>query len=100
MTNDPLSQSLADLIEHGQDVELPPPTEAEPMVSTSIRLPVSLLQWAKDEALARGLPSWSALVRELLEQEQRSPADDDAVISLGDLRQAIEHLAARRSPAA
>ena len=59
---DPLARSLADIIEHRQALDLPIPGEPEPMVSTSIRLPLDLLDWARTEAARQGLPSWSALV--------------------------------------
>lgn len=97
-TTDPLAGSLAGAIEHGRAGDLPMPAEAEPMVSTSIRLPLSLLDWAKDEAARQGLPSWSALVRMLLEAEQH-PATEDAVVSVGQLQRLIARLA-QRPPAA
>ena len=67
------------------------------MISTSIRLPVDLLDWAKTEATHRNLPSWSALVRQLLESEQTSAGD--AVVSVAQLQQVLNQLA-HRNPAA
>jgi hypothetical protein len=93
-TPDLLAGSLTDTIDHGRAVDLPVPAEAEPMVSTSIRLPLALLGWAKDEASRQGLPSWSALVRLLLEAEQH-PASEDAVVSVGQLQRLIARLAQR-----
>lgn len=69
-SGDSLPVSLAGLIKDGKGADLPAPADAEPMVSTSIRLPLALLEWARTEAIRRGLPSWSALVRQLLEDEQ------------------------------
>lgn len=95
---DPLAGSLSGVIEHGHAGDLPVPADAEPMVSTSVRLPLSLLDWAKDEAARQGLPSWSALVRQLLEAEQR-PVTEDAVVSVSQLQRVIARLA-QRPPAA
>ena len=99
MTNstDPLAGSLVDAIVNGQPADLPIPADPEPMISTSIRLPVDLLGWAKAEAARRDLPSWSALVRQLLESEQAS-IDSDAVVSVAQLQQVLHKLA--RNPAA
>ena len=95
---DPLARSLADIIEHRQALDLPIPGEPEPMVSTSIRLPLDLLDWARTEAARKGLPSWSALVRQLLEAE-RAPAEDETLVSVGQLRRLLAQLA-HRPPAA
>jgi hypothetical protein len=89
-----LAESLAGVIDHGQAGDLPVPADAEPMVSTSIRLPLSVLDWAKEEAARQGLPSWSALVRQLLEAEQH-PAAEDAVVSVSQLQRLIARLAQR-----
>jgi len=100
MTNstDPLAGSLVDTIANGQPADLPIPADPEPMISTSIRLPLDLLDWAKNEATRRNLPSWSALVRQLLESEQTS-ANSDAVVSVAQLHQVLNQLA-HRNPAA
>jgi hypothetical protein len=95
---DPLAGSLADVIEHGEPADLPIPAEAEPMISTSIRLPVELLEWAKNEAHRRGLSSWSTLVRQLIDTE-RTAVDEDAVVSVAELNQFLSQRAHRSSAA-
>lgn len=94
---DPLAGSLVEAIEHGHPGDLPIPADPEPMISTSIRLPLDLHNWAKNEAARRHLPSWSALVRQLLESEHAS-AGSDAVVSVAQLQQVLAQLA--RTPAA
>lgn len=44
-------------------------TEADPMVTTSLRLPKSLLDWIRDQAASRHVRP-SALIRQWLEQQR------------------------------
>lgn len=47
------------------------PDTLEPMVSREIRLPLDLYEWLKEETSARGLSSWSELLRVLIENAKR-----------------------------
>jgi Arc/MetJ-type ribon-helix-helix transcriptional regulator len=89
---DPLDHSLADAPEN--ELVIPAPDElvpeAEPMLKTSIRLPLDLKEWADEEAKRRGLSNWSELVRHLLEIA-RHGGDQDVVI-VKQLMEAIERL--------
>jgi Arc/MetJ-type ribon-helix-helix transcriptional regulator len=70
----PLDEGRAEVVTDGRYA----PDSLVPMVSRSVRLPVDLYEWLKQETIARGLPSWSELVRVLIE-EARRPADEPVV---------------------
>lgn len=60
-------------------------TESDPMVTTSVRLPKSLLDWVREQAASRHMRP-SVLIRQWLEQ-QRDAADD-----LASLEETLEIL--------
>lgn len=62
-------------------------TELDPMVTTSVRLPKSLLDWIRDHAARQHVRS-SALIRQWLEQQR----DADASGSTNDLEARVERL--------
>ncbi len=61
------------------------PTESEPMVSKSIRLPLDLFDWLRDESKARGL-TWSEFLRKLAEDAQHP---DQPVVPVDELEALI-----------
>lgn len=54
------------------------PDSLEPMVSRSVRLPVEQYEWLKEETSARGLSTWSELLRVLIDDARR-PATEPVV---------------------
>lgn len=78
-TTDPLARSLADAPDDELHILAPSDKVAEPpMLKTSIRLPLELVEWAKGEATTRG-GSFSDLLRTLLERERSALTDDTPV---------------------
>lgn len=69
------------------------PDSLEPMVSRSVRLPVDLYEWLRQETSARGLSSWSDLLRILIE-EARHPVVE-AVVPVRELEALIARHAGR-----
>lgn len=67
----------------------------EVMVSTSIRLPRSLMQQVRERAAAAGVPATTLMRQWVTDQLAASP--DDAVVSVADLERLI---AERSHPAA
>lgn len=62
-------------------------TEPDPMVTTSVRLPKSLLDWIRDHASRQHVRS-SVLIRQWLEQQR----DADASGQTSDLATRVERL--------
>ena len=87
---DPMTESLAELLEHGPDAAMPVPDTSEPMVVKSLRLPLRLTEALEQEAAARGV-GVTVLMRELLETALRDPGQqryvplDEAITLLSRL---------------
>lgn len=62
-------------------------TDADPMVTTSVRLPKSLLDWVRQRAAAQHVRP-SVLIRQWIEQRR----DEDGTESAGDLLARVERL--------
>jgi hypothetical protein len=62
-------------------------TDADPMVTTSMRLPKSLLDWVRQRAAAQHVRP-SVLIRQWIEQRR----DEDGTESTGDLLARVERL--------
>jgi hypothetical protein len=62
-------------------------TDADPMVTTSVRLPTSLLDWVRQRAAAQHVRP-SVLIRQWIEQRR----DKDGTESTGDLLARVERL--------
>ncbi|MFI1916794.1 hypothetical protein [Nocardia sp. NPDC020380] len=86
-----IEQNLTDLIENGDDRQLPVPDTSEPMVSRSLRLPLSLDERLRAMATERDIPH-TTLMREILEAYV-ADADTSAVVRLSDVQRAIARLA-------
>lgn len=66
-------------------------TEADPMVTTSLRLPKSLLDWVRGQAAAQHVRP-TALIRQWVEQHRDSgdePGVEDVAARLERLEQAV-----------
>jgi hypothetical protein len=96
-------EELGELREHYDNTSLPESVDrstpddrtVEVMVSTSIRLPRSLMQQVRRQAEAAGMPA-TTLIRQWV-IERLSASKDDAVVSVADLERFI---AERAHPAA
>lgn len=64
-------------IEHGGVCEDDPDPDPDPMVTTSVRLPTSLLDWVRARAAAEHVRP-SALIRQWLEQRREAEPGTDA----------------------
>jgi len=62
-------------------------TEADPMITTSVRLPKSLLDWVRHRAAAQHVRP-SALIRQWIEQRRDASETEDA----GNLAARVERL--------
>jgi Ribbon-helix-helix protein, copG family len=97
--SDPLDGvDLAAVIE-SQPVEDLPPAGGEPMVKTSIKLPVALYQAIDAEARRTGVGR-STLIRQFVEAGLADRAGDQVMIPLTELKQVLAALAQRKHPAA
>lgn len=65
--------------------------DPDPMVTTSLRLPKSLLDWVREQAVEQRVKP-TALIRRWIE-DRRAGADDDVVGRLTRLEQAVFHRA-------
>jgi predicted transcriptional regulator len=101
MTSDPLDGvDLGALLEHGQPApELPRPSDPEPMIKTSIKLPQDLYRAVDQEAQRTGIGR-STLIRELVEAGLASRRGQQMLVSLADVQSAVAALALRNNPAA
>jgi Ribbon-helix-helix protein, copG family len=95
---DPMTQSLADLIEHGPDAAMPVPDTSEPMVVKSLRLPLRLAEALEQEAAARGV-GVTVLMRDLLQTALRDPAQQ-RYVPLEEAIALLSRLARNVPPAA
>ena len=79
-----------DVAEHFREAELDTRTPSEVLVSTSIRLPQSLVDKVREQAADLGIPA-TALMRQWV-IEKATAAQDAGVISVSDLQRFIaEH---------
>ena len=62
-------------------------TDADPMITTSVRLPKSLLDWIRQRAAAQHVRP-SVLIRQWIEQQR----DEDGTEIAGDLLARVERL--------
>ena len=62
-------------------------TDADPMITTSVRLPKSLLDWIRQRAAAQHVRP-SVLIRQWIEQQR----DEDGTETAGDLLARVERL--------
>ncbi len=62
-------------------------TDADPMITTSVRLPKSLLDWVRQRAAAQHVRP-SVLIRQWIEQQR----DEDGPEAAGDLLARVERL--------
>lgn len=67
-------------------------TTADPMVTTSLRLPKSVLDWVRAEAEAQQVKP-TALIRRWIEDRRTTAAADPVVARLERLEQAVFHRA-------
>jgi hypothetical protein len=100
-SNDPLEGiDLAALIEHGEPApSLPPPADAQPMVKTSIKLPVDLYAAIGEEAEKAGVGR-STLIRQAVEVFLAERRGEQVLVSIADVQSALAALARRAKPAA
>ena len=101
MTSDPLDGiDFAALLEHGQPAPiLPPPADPEPMIKTSIKLPVELYRAIDDEAKKAGVGR-STLIRQAIEVLLAERRSQQVLVSVADVQSALAALARRANPAA
>jgi hypothetical protein len=91
---DPMTESLAELIDHGPDAAMPVPDTTEPMVVKSLRLPLRLAEALEQEAASRGV-GVTVLMRELLEAALRDPTQqryiplDEAIALLARIARSL-----------
>lgn len=97
MTN-PLAQSLAGILADGPEAGLPVPDTAEPMVSRSLRLPLSTLTQLEAAADARGIGT-TVLARQLIEAGLAELQADTTMVPLAEVRRLLAGLAHRTSAA-
>lgn len=98
--NDPLDGvDLGALLEHGQEAEAPAPVEPQPMVKSSIKLPVDLYTWLRDEARRTGV-GVSTLLREFAEEKRAKARGGLVVVSVDDVERVLSDLLRRSHPAA
>lgn len=76
-----------DVAEHFADAEMQTQVGDEVLVSTSIRLPQSLVNRVREQAAALGIPA-TALMRQWVIERATSP-DQAAVVSVADLQRFI-----------
>lgn len=99
--NDPLDGvDVGALLEHGQEATLPPPTDSQPMVKTSLKLPVELYDWLRDEAQHAGV-GVSTLLRQYAEEKRaKAAAGGHVLVALDDVERVISDLIRRSRPPA
>jgi hypothetical protein len=97
--NDPLDGvDVGALLEHGQEATLPAPTDSQPMVKTSIKLPVELYDWLRTEAQDVGV---STLLRRYAEEKRiKAAAGGHVLVALDDVERVISDLIRRSRPPA
>jgi hypothetical protein len=96
---DPLAGVDLTAVIASEPVDDLPPATGEPMVKTSIKLPVALYQAIDAEASRTGIGR-STLIRQLVEAGLADRAGDQVMIPLTELKQLLAALAQRTHPAA
>jgi hypothetical protein len=88
-----LSQDLSELIAGGQDVGMaPPPDTDEPMISKSLRIPLSLDEALSAAAAEREMRP-SALARQILEAGVVALTAEQVMVPLADVQRLLLTLA-------
>jgi len=99
-SHDPLEGvDLGALLTHGQEADAPRPSDAQPMVKSSIKLPVELHDWLRSEAQRTGV-GISTLLRQFAEEKRAKAAGGQVLVSLSDVERVISDLIRRSHPAA
>lgn len=88
--SNPHERSLADVIANGVEADLPAPDTTEPMVTRTVRLPVSTSKLLDEIAASRDLGP-TVLARQLIEAGLAAE-DEDKPISRADVIRAITGL--------
>jgi len=97
---DPLDGvDLGDVLEHGQEATLPVPADPQPMVKTSIKLPVELFEWLRAEAQRTG-SGVSTLLRQYAEEQRAKATGGQILVTVGDVERVLGDLIRRSRPAA
>ena len=96
--SDPLEQSLDDVLTHGVEADLPVPDTVEPMVTRTVRLPVSTSKSLDEAAASRNLGP-TVLARQLIEAGLADLNADTTMVPLAEVRRLLASLA-HRNPAA
>src|SRR5205085_8731759 len=91
--NEALGGSLTDVLASGADTSLATPDTSTPMVSRSLRLPLSTYERLQAAAVDRHMPI-TTLMRDLIEAGL-AELDDTATVPLADVRRALAALANR-----
>ena len=91
--NEALGGSLTDVLASGADTSLATPDTSTPMVSRSLRLPLSTYERLQAAAVDRHMPI-TTLMRDLIEAGL-AELDDTATVPLADVRRALAALATR-----
>jgi hypothetical protein len=98
--HDPLEGiDLGALLEHGQEADAPDPADPQPMVKSSIKLPVELYDWLRSEAQRTGV-GVSTLLRQFAEEKRAKASGGQVLVSLDDVERVISDLIRRSHPAA
>ncbi len=97
---DPLDGvDLGRLLEHGPDADLPVPGDAQPLVKTSIKLPVELYEWLRAEARSTGV-GVSTLLRGYAEEKRARASGRQVLVALDDVERVLFDLIRRSRPPA
>ena len=96
---DPLDGVDLTAVIESEPVDDLPPATGEPMVKTSIKLPIALYRAIDAEAGRAGVGR-STLIRQLVEAGLADRAGDQVMIPLTELKQLLAALAQRSHPAA
>jgi hypothetical protein len=91
--NEAVDGTLADVLAGGAEAPLAPPDTSTPMISRSLRMPLSTYERLQDEAAARQVPI-TTLMRDLIEAGL-ADLDETATVPLADVRRALAALAHR-----
>jgi hypothetical protein len=95
---EPLERSLSDIIAHGVEADLPAPDTTEPMVTRSVRLPVSTSKLLDEMAAGRDIGP-TVLARQFIEAGLAELRAETTMVPLADVRRLLASLA-HRPPAA
>ena len=98
--NDPLDGvNLGELLDHGREARLPVPADPQPMVKSSIKLPVELYDWLRAEAQRTGV-GVSTLLRQYAEEKRAKASGGQVLVALDDVERVLSDLIRRSRPPA